>query len=299
MAGIMRFEEIEAWKTARELTKLIYSLTEQGAFQRDFGLKDQIRRASVSVMSNIAEGFESRTDAQFLNYLGHARASAGEVRAQLYVAFDQNYILQPTFDEAFALAEKSARQIAAFMAYLEKHPHPRRIGEEIPTYAPDLRPSTFDSPHIRKAHRTDSPALATLIRELGLFAHINAEDAEVTAARVSDHLAFCLADDSHAVYVAENEAGEIMGYVSVHWLPYLILPGLEGYVSELFIAESARGQGAGAKLLEVVEADARQHGCARLMLLNMRQRESYQRGFYAKHGWEERADAANFIRKLT
>ena len=69
MAGITRFEEIEAWKTARQLTNLIYKLSDMGTFAKDYGLKDQIRRASVSVMSNIAEGFESRTDTQFLNYL--------------------------------------------------------------------------------------------------------------------------------------------------------------------------------------------------------------------------------------
>jgi four helix bundle protein len=91
MAGIARFEEIEAWKTARQLTNLVYKMTEQGAFAKDYGLKDQIRRASVSVMSNIAEGFESRTDVQFINYLGHAKVSAGEVRSQLYIALDMKY----------------------------------------------------------------------------------------------------------------------------------------------------------------------------------------------------------------
>lgn len=81
MTAITRFEEIDAWKSARELTNEIYALGNQAGFNRDFGLRDQIRRASVSVMSNIAEGFESRTDAQFINFLATARASAGEVRA--------------------------------------------------------------------------------------------------------------------------------------------------------------------------------------------------------------------------
>ncbi|MEW6028330.1 MAG: four helix bundle protein [Chloroflexota bacterium] len=78
---IKRFEEIEAWQTARELARRVYSLTDEGKFSRDFGLKDQIRRASVSVMSNIAEGFESQTQSQFIRYLGVAKASAGEVRS--------------------------------------------------------------------------------------------------------------------------------------------------------------------------------------------------------------------------
>ena len=71
MPTISRFEEIEAWKTARQLTNLIYEFTAQEKFSRDFGLRDQIRRAAVSIMSNIAEGFESQTQAQFIHYLVH------------------------------------------------------------------------------------------------------------------------------------------------------------------------------------------------------------------------------------
>jgi four helix bundle protein len=112
MTTITRFEDIEAWKTARELTVLIYRLTDQGAFARDFGLKDQIRRAAVSVMSNIAEGFESATQAQFIRYLGLAKASAGEVRSQLYVALDIHYLNDEQFRQALDLADKSSRQIA-------------------------------------------------------------------------------------------------------------------------------------------------------------------------------------------
>jgi four helix bundle protein len=79
VTAITRFEEIEAWKTSRESTNKIYALGNQAGFNRDFGLRDQIRRASVSVMCNMAEGFESRTDVQFINLPGTARASAGEV----------------------------------------------------------------------------------------------------------------------------------------------------------------------------------------------------------------------------
>ncbi len=100
MPTIKHFEEIEAWQTARELTNLVYALTNQEQFARDFGLKDQIRRAAVSVMSNIAEGFESQTQSQFIRYLGIAKASAGEVRSQLYVARDQSYISEAQFKQA-------------------------------------------------------------------------------------------------------------------------------------------------------------------------------------------------------
>jgi len=134
MTTITRFEDIEAWKTARELTVLIYRLTDQGAFARDFGLKDQIRRAAVAVMSNIAEGFESATQAQFIRYLGLAKASAGEVSSQLYVALDIHYLNDEQFRQALDLADKSSRQIARFMTYLEGHPEARRISEDRPEY---------------------------------------------------------------------------------------------------------------------------------------------------------------------
>lgn len=134
MPTITRFEEIEAWQTARELTRLIYSLTEQEKFARDFGLKDQIRREAVSVMSNIAEGFESQTQPQFIHYLGNAKASAGEDRSQLYVSLDLHYITQEQFDEAFRLAEKASRQTSRFITYLENHPRPHRIREDLASY---------------------------------------------------------------------------------------------------------------------------------------------------------------------
>ena len=140
MAGITRFEEIEAWKTARQLTNLIYDLGNQPGFNRDFGLRDQIRRASVSIMSNIAEGFESRTDVQFINFLGMAKASAGEVRAQLYVAFDQKYITEEQFKETYALAQTSARQIAKFIFYLEANPRKRRVSDDNTNYEVSLPP---------------------------------------------------------------------------------------------------------------------------------------------------------------
>lgn len=134
MPTITRFEDIEAWKTARELTRMIYAFTEQAGSAKDFGLKNQIQRAAVSIMSNIAEGFESRTQAQFLEYLGHSKASAGEVRCQLYIAMDLKYLTQEQFKQVFDLADKSSRQIARFMSYLETHPQSRHLREEGPEY---------------------------------------------------------------------------------------------------------------------------------------------------------------------
>lgn len=134
MPTITRFEEIEAWQTSRELTKLIYVFTDEGKFARDFGLKDQIRRASVSVMSNISEGFESQTQAQFIRYLGIAKASAGEVRSQLYISRDLEYITEELFVKAFAMAEKASRQTARFIAYLETHPQSQKLREDSAEY---------------------------------------------------------------------------------------------------------------------------------------------------------------------
>jgi len=130
VATIRRFEELEAWQTARALTKLVYELTSVGAFSRDYGLRDQIRRAAVSVMSNIAEGFESRTQALFIDYLGRAKGSAGEVRSQFYIALDRDYLTQDQFAAALRQAETCSRQIARLIQYLETQPNTRRVRED-------------------------------------------------------------------------------------------------------------------------------------------------------------------------
>src|SRR6188508_2840872 len=92
MAKIERFEDIEAWKHAREITRHIYRATSNGEFAKDFALVNQIRRASISILSNIAEGFERNGDKEFIQFLTIAKGSCGEVRAQLYVASDQKYV---------------------------------------------------------------------------------------------------------------------------------------------------------------------------------------------------------------
>jgi len=140
MTAITRFEEIDAWKSSRQLTNMVYAISNQIGFDRDFGLRDQIRRAAVSVMSNIAEGFESHTDIQFINFLGMARASAGEARAQLYIAFDQKYLSEEQFNETFRTAEKCSRQISKFIAYLEANPRCRRVSDNDVEYEIDPSP---------------------------------------------------------------------------------------------------------------------------------------------------------------
>jgi four helix bundle protein len=134
MATAKRFEDLEVWQKAKELTNLIYRLSSAGAFSRDFGLRDQMRRASVSIMSNIAEGFESQTQALFIQYLGHAKGSAGELRAQLYIALEQGYVTKDEFNLAFSLAEVCSKQLARFIQYLESQPNARQIREDGATY---------------------------------------------------------------------------------------------------------------------------------------------------------------------
>jgi len=152
--------------------------------------------------------------------------------------------------------------------------------------------------HIRKATASDAEALATLIRGIGWFERFNAEPFDAARDRLASHLDMCTADDSHSIYVAVNASEGLLGYVSVHWLPYLFLRGPEGFVSELFVQDAQRGIGVGARLLETVVQVARARGCSRLQLINFRHRESYQRQFYTKQGWEERPLAANFVLRL-
>jgi GNAT superfamily N-acetyltransferase len=156
------------------------------------------------------------------------------------------------------------------------------------------------APQIRSAQPEDAAGIADLIVRLGTFQHhFEGLSTDAIRQRVGNHLNLCLADDSHTVLVAVTEPDRIVGYVAVHWLPYLFMPGPEGFVSELFIEDTARAQGIGTQLLESVKQEAQARGCARLSLINLRDRESYQRGFYAKLGWQERPDAANFIYRLS
>jgi GNAT superfamily N-acetyltransferase len=151
---------------------------------------------------------------------------------------------------------------------------------------------------LRKAKIDDAEQLALLIKEIGWFETFKSESVADSTRQLRTQLERCLIDDSHFVYVAQSDEGTIIGYISVHWLPYLFMRGPEGYISELFIRDTARGQGVGRQLLQAVEAEARSRDCSRLSLMNLRSRESYQRQFYVKAGWVERSEAANFIYQI-
>jgi four helix bundle protein len=130
MTTAKRFEDLEVWQRAKELTNLIYRFSSSGTFAKDFGLRDQMRRASVSIMSNIAEGFESQTQVMFIQYPSRAKGSSGELRAQLYIALEQEYITGDEFKTALALAELCSKQLAKFIQYLESQPNARRVRED-------------------------------------------------------------------------------------------------------------------------------------------------------------------------
>jgi four helix bundle protein len=117
---VQRFEDLEAWQIARELTNQIYVITKNGPIARDYGYRDQIRRAAVSVMNNIAEGFDRGSNKDFVKFLFIARGSAAEVRSLLYVALDQNYLSEAGFSDCRALCVRSSQIIWALIKGLRR-----------------------------------------------------------------------------------------------------------------------------------------------------------------------------------
>jgi four helix bundle protein len=118
MAKFSKFEEIQAWQKAHEVTLTVYRITTNGDFAKDFGLKDQIRRASVSIMANIAEGHGRRSNSEFANFLNVSRGSVAEVQSHLYVALGLGYISQQDFDELYGQLTEISRMTLSLAQYL-------------------------------------------------------------------------------------------------------------------------------------------------------------------------------------
>jgi four helix bundle protein len=114
MSLIKKFEEIRAWQEARTLSQQVYQITQTGVFAKDYGLRDQIQRAAVSAMANIAEGFDCDSKVEFARFLGIARRSVVEVQSLLYTALDIGYISQETFNQLYVQAEKTKALIGGF-----------------------------------------------------------------------------------------------------------------------------------------------------------------------------------------
>jgi len=119
LSTIKSFEDLPVWQEARKFTNEIYDLTNKFPKEELYGLTSQVRRATVSIMSNIAEGFDRRSDKEFSNFLSIARASAAEVQNDLYIALDLNYISQAEFNQLYQEAKKIAKQINGLMTYLK------------------------------------------------------------------------------------------------------------------------------------------------------------------------------------
>ena len=116
-----RFEDLDVWNVSRELANLIYSFGREGALSKDYGFRDQIQRAAVSVMNNTAEGFERGSNKDFAKFLFIARASAGEVRSMLYLALDQRYITAEQFKEAYELCVRESQLCWGLIKHLQKN----------------------------------------------------------------------------------------------------------------------------------------------------------------------------------
>src|SRR6266480_1515578 len=117
---VKNFEDLEIWKDARLLTRGIYRLTKDSKFSKDFALRDQIQRAAVSIMSNVAEGFERGGNQEFIQFLYVAKASCGEVRSQLYVALDQSYVAPKDCDDASKSFRRLSIMISNLIHYLKR-----------------------------------------------------------------------------------------------------------------------------------------------------------------------------------
>ena len=118
--AIEKFEDIKAWQAGRKLTKAVYQMSSASQFSRDYGLRDQIQRASVSVMANIAEGYDSLSNREFMRFLGYALRSATEVQSHLYVALDQDYASQDQFNAIYQQAIEVKSLLHGFLRYLRK-----------------------------------------------------------------------------------------------------------------------------------------------------------------------------------
>lgn len=116
---IERFEDLEVWQFARELVRDIYRVTRRGELSKDFGFRDQLQRSALSIMSNIAEGFERKSKKEFVHFLYIAKGSCGELRSQMYAALDLNYINNDEFKVAYQRAEKISKSLAGFIKYLQ------------------------------------------------------------------------------------------------------------------------------------------------------------------------------------
>ena len=150
---------------------------------------------------------------------------------------------------------------------------------------------------IRGAKKKDAAAMASILKEIGWSEKRNALSIKEVAAPMEKLIETSLENpQGHTVLVAENSGnGKVAGFVNVHWVPFIMLAGTEGYVSDMFVSPSASGMGAGSLLLKAAMEEGEKRDCFRLMVTNGKEKSSYKRGFYKKMGWTERPLVANFV----
>ncbi|MBW2640202.1 MAG: four helix bundle protein [Deltaproteobacteria bacterium] len=127
---IKQFEDIEAWQLARELARKVYRLTKKPRFAKDYGLKRQIQDAAGSSMHNIAEGFDSETNAEFIRFLRYAKRSCTEVQSELYLALDEEYVSTDEFKDVYEQARRTRAAIYGFIKYLKKYEENKTTNRE-------------------------------------------------------------------------------------------------------------------------------------------------------------------------
>jgi len=149
---------------------------------------------------------------------------------------------------------------------------------------------------IRKVTSGDASSMAEILREIGWSEKRNSMPLDEVSGPIRELIDHALSDpDGHTIYVAVNEDDKAVGFTNVHWVPFVMLGGIEGYVSDVFVSPTASGMGAGKQLIEAVMDEGKERDAYRLMLTNGKEKPSYERGFYSKAGWTERPKVANFV----
>ena len=149
---------------------------------------------------------------------------------------------------------------------------------------------------IRKANNGDAVSMAEILREIGWSERRNSMPLEDVAGPINKLIDQALNDpEGHTIYVVVNEDDKAIGFTNVHWVPFVMLGGIEGYVSDVFVSPAAGGMGAGRMLIDAVMQEGKERDAYRLMLTNGKEKPSYKRGFYSKAGWTERPKVANFV----
>ena len=149
---------------------------------------------------------------------------------------------------------------------------------------------------VRKALVDDAYSMADILQEIGWSERRNSMSTEQVAGPIKSLIEHAINDpQGHTMYVAVDEEGNVVGFTNVHWVPFVMLGSVEGYVSDVFVSPAASGKGAGGLLIDSVVEEGKERDAYRLMLTNGKEKPSYKRGFYKKHGWTERPQVANFV----